>query len=341
MKSPNLNEFSSNLNKSTQNVMPKFSSNSSQIKRNLGQYFTTYNPFKNAGFLEWARKCKLAQSTILEPFAGSNNLITMLKEMNLCHDFKSFDIEPKSAKVAKKDTLKDFPKGFKICITNPPYLAQNSATRRGLDFPHTKYDDLYKFALEICLKNCDFVGAIVPASFFNAQLFRERLSCYILLNSKMFNDTEHPVCLALFVPNAENTAIYHGEKFLGFLSEFEQKLPKMSQNQNIKFNETNGNLGLLALDNTKEASIKFINGNEISPNKIRVSSRSITRILVPNVSNLENLITKLNENLNQFRKGTHDLFLTPFKGLRKDGFYRRRLDYKLAKMLIIEALNEL
>lgn len=334
LKTPNLKDILPNL---TPRKTPKIH----ETKRKLGQYFTTYNPFKNAGFLEWARECKLTQSTILEPFAGANNLINMLKNMNLCRDFKSFDIEPKSEFVVRKDTLKNFPKGFKICITNPPYLAQNSATRRRIDFPSTKYDDLYKFALEICLENCEFVGAIIPASFFNAQLFRKRLSHYILLNSKMFNDTAHPVCLALFTPNAHKTKIYHGEKFLGNLSEFEKKLPKMSQNQSIKFNDPNGNLGLLALDNTKESSIKFIKGSEISPEKILVSSRSITRISVPNVKNLPLLIDKLNENLNQFRKQTHDLFLTPFKGLRKDGFYRRRLDYKLAKMLIDEALNEL
>ena len=62
-------------------------------KRTNGQYFTQFNPFDNKGFYEWAEKCNLKNTTILEPFAGSNNLIQMLKEMNLCKDYKSFDIE--------------------------------------------------------------------------------------------------------------------------------------------------------------------------------------------------------------------------------------------------------
>lgn len=308
------------------------------MKRELGQYFTTYNPFQNSGFLNWAYECDLIKTTILEPFAGSNNLINMLQDMGLCADFKSFDIEPKNKFVKRRDTLKNFPKGFKVCITNPPYLAQNSAKRRNLEFPNIIYDDLYKYSLEKCLEYCDYVGAIIPASFFNANIFRERLSHYILLNSKMFNDTEHPVCLALFKKYSEDVDLYNDNKYLGKLSDLKKKLPKSNINMDIRFNVPNGNLGLIAIDNTIEPSIKFVNGEEISPDRIRVSSRSITRIMIPTKYKINNIIEKLNYNLNIFRKETYDLFLTPFKGLRKDNYYRRRLDYKLAKKLIEETL---
>lgn len=308
------------------------------MKRELGQYFTTYNPFQNSGFLNWAYECDLIKTTILEPFAGSNNLINMLQDMGLCADFKSFDIEPKNKFVKRRDTLKNFPKGFKVCITNPPYLAQNSAKRRNLEFPNIIYDDLYKYSLEKCLEYCDYVGAIIPASFFNANIFRERLSHYILLNSKMFNDTEHPVCLALFKKYSEDVDLYNDNKYLGKLSDLKKKLPKSNINMDIRFNVPNGNLGLIAIDNTIEPSIKFVNGEEISPERIRVSSRSITRIMIPTKYKINNIIEKLNYNLNIFRKETYDLFLTPFKGLRKDNYYRRRLDYKLAKKLIEETL---
>ena len=234
------------------------------MKRELGQYFTTYNPFQNSGFLNWAYECDLSKTTILEPFAGSNNLINMLQNMGLCADFKSFDIEPKNKFVKRRDTLKNFPKGFKVCITNPPYLAQNSAKRRNLEFPNIIYDDLYKYSLEKCLENCDYVGAIIPASFFNANIFRERLSHYILLNSKMFNDTEHPVCLALFKKYSEDVDLYNDNKYLGKLSDLKKKLPKSNINMDIRFNVPNGNLGLIAIDNTIEPSIKFVNGEEIS-----------------------------------------------------------------------------
>ena len=72
-----------------------------------------------------------------------------------------------------------------------------------------------------------------------------------------------------------------------------------------------------------------------------ISSRSITRISLNKNYNLDKLIKILNTNLNYFRKSTYDIFLTPFKGLRKDNMYRRRLDYKLARKLISEAINDL
>ncbi len=309
-------------------------------KRTKGQYFTQYNPFDNKAFQDWANECNLEENTILEPFAGSNNLIKMLQNMGLCNNFISYDIEPKDENVLFKDTLKDFPSNHDICITNPPYLAQNSAKRRGLFYPKTKYDDLYKFALDKCLENCKNVGAIIPASFLNSQLFRDRLSHYILLNGKMFNDTEHPVCLALFKGQSKDVDLYQDREFIGKLSEFEKKLPKAENKVEMKFNDKAGKIGLIAIDNTIEASIRFCNGNEINPEKVGSSSRSITRISIARRSaslidcDIEKLIKNLNEMLNGFRKETYDIFLTPFKGLRKDNKYRRRLDYALARDVI-------
>jgi hypothetical protein len=305
-------------------------------KRINGQYFTEYNPFRSEGFNEWSQNCNFSRNTILEPFAGSNNLIQMLQEMHLCSSFASFDIEPQNEYVQYRNTLADFPKEFDICITNPPYLAQNSAKRRGLHYPETKYDDLYKFALDRCLENCDYVGAIIPASFLNSKLFRNRLSHYILLNNKMFSETEHPVCLALFNKESTDVKIYEGQNYLGILSEFEAKLPQNKNNIGMRFNEKNGNLGLIAIDNTIEPSIRFCKGSEISSNNISISSRSITRILID--ADIDKVIKKLNDRLISLREETFDLFLTPFKGLRKDNRYRRRLDYALARCIINESL---
>lgn len=306
-------------------------------KRNHGQYFTRANPFDHEAFKQWAQEAGLTHTTLLEPFAGSNNLINMLQGLGLCRKFKSFDIEPKNPRVIHQDTLRNFPKGFHACVTNPPYLAKNSAKRRRLFYPDTLYDDLYKFALDQCLKYCSYVAAIIPASFLNACLFRHRLSCYILLNHKMFIDTDHPVCLALFKPalHPQNRPIklYENAAYLGLLNDIEKKLPQKKSKISLKFNDKMGALGLIAVDNTLEPSIQFCNGNLIPPDKIQHSSRSITRIsLNANVSSKK--IKTLNRILMKLREETFDLFLTPFKGLRKDNKYRRRLDYALASMII-------
>jgi hypothetical protein len=192
-------------------------------KRENGRYFTINNPFNNPAFFKWSKKAGLSQKTILEPFAGANHLIETLQSMEICNNYKSYDIFPNNINVEYCDTLKKFPSGFDVCVTNPPYLAQNSAKRRGLKFPKCKYDDLYKFSLDKCLQNCNFVAAIIPASFLNADIFTNRLTDYILLNGKMFLDTDHPVCLALFSPKSSNTKIYYGNEFIGNLKDLKRK----------------------------------------------------------------------------------------------------------------------
>ena len=178
-------------------------------KIRLGCFYTTQNIFSYPQFREWfTTALKASNNIVLEPFAGSNNLIKMLQNEGYQFKFDAYDINPSSPEVEKKDTIKEFPWGYKLVITNPPYLAKNSARRKKIDFPTTKYDDLYKLCLEIMLKNCAYVGAIIPASFLNANLFLERLHSYTLLSSQMFTDTENPVCLALFSPQKSNSN-YH------------------------------------------------------------------------------------------------------------------------------------
>ena len=158
-----------------------------------------------------------------------------------------------------------------------------------------------------------------------------------MLNSEMFKDTEHPTCLALFAPFIYDTKVYEQDQFIGLLSRLEEKIPYTEKDVKVEFNDPNGNLGLIAIDDTKNASIRFCRGDEIESSKISHSSRSVTRISVQ-TSSTSNLIQDLNLLLSKFRIETGDVFLTPFKGIRKDGKFRRRLDFKLAKQLICSVL---
>ncbi|MGL5255124.1 MAG: Eco57I restriction-modification methylase domain-containing protein [Brevinema sp.] len=306
-------------------------------KRLYGQYFTRRNIFDHDAFYLWANEAALQDSNILEPFAGANHLIEMLQQLDLCRNFSSFDISPQSPDVIQKDTLLDFPQGYHVVITNPPYLAKNSAMRRKIPYTGHPYDDLYKYALAQCLSHTPYVGAIIPASFLNARLFRDRLHTYIALPYEdMFLDTKHPVCLALFSPQPTQTLIYEKDLFLGILSELEAFIPqpipkKPTQKKKIIFNHPQGNIALIAIDGTIEPSISFIEGLAVDSEKIKDSSRNITKILI--TDNID--IPYLNHIFEEFRRKTNDIFLTPFKGIRQDGRFRRRLDYRLARKLLL------
>ena len=304
-------------------------------KRTKGQYYTLGNPFSLAPFIEWANSIGLSSRKILEPFAGANHIIRSLQSIGLCNHSDSFDIAPADVGVVQQNTIVSFPKGYDVCITNPPWLAKNSATRLKLSFPDSPYDDLYKHCLCLCLQHCNYVAALIPASYLHSNLFRRRLSRYILLHSEsIFNDTDNPVCLALFdKDDVEDTCIYYDNKFIGNLSSLETHLPIPWKECKITFNDPLGKLGLVTFDNIREPSIKFCNVEEIHHYPVKHSSRYFVRIEC-GIENIPAAVSTLNGKINTFRNETCDLFLTPFKGIRKDGFYRRRMSFELAKRFI-------
>ena len=303
-------------------------------KRARGQFYTAGNPFALTPFREWAGRAGLSGKRILEPFAGAGDLIRMLRELSLCGDFAAYDIKPASNNVQRRDTLADFPSGFEVCVTNPPWLARNSATRRGLPYPCGAYDDLYKYCLELCLAHCSHVAALVPASFLPSGLFRERLEHYILLHRILFDDTENPVCLALFGPEPSETVhIHHDGKYIGDLRTLARHLPVEKRARDLKFNDPSGALGFVSFDGTRQPSIRFCGADEIKHYSIKASSRFVTRIGgYGRVTSAQ--ISRLNRDITAFRHDTADAFLTPFKGLRRDGQYRRRMEFTLARKFI-------
>lgn len=302
-----------------------------QNKRALGQYFTRYNPFSLTPFQEWVKNTDIENNIILEPFAGENSLIQFLIDNNLCKRYMSFDIEPKANDVHFRDTLKDFPAGYNICVTNPPWLAKNSATKMKVPFYAGEYDDLYKYSLSKCLESCKQVVAIIPEAFIRTGLFSDRLDTFISLTSNAFEDTTHPVGMALFnEKSTKDIKIYRDNIFIGNLSEIEKKRPPYSNNENIIFNEQKGNLGLIALDNCKEPSIRFCKTEELEGYEVKKHGRHITILDIP----FKPKIKDYNFVINLFREQTQDVLMTSYRGIRKDGFYRRRLDWQLAKDII-------
>ena len=318
-------------------------------KRASGRYYTRGNPFQLEPFQTWAKELNLEQQITLEPFAGAKDIPQLIDAAHLrCRDWTFFDIAPGANGIVQRDTLADFPKGFNVCITNPPWLARNSATRRGLPFPDaTDYDDLYKYALEQCLTHCEWVAAIIPEAFIRSGLFLQRLRDFISLvpqiqngnkqenkrrdTSYMFEDTEHPVGLALFAPYAtSDVKIWRNNQLLGGLNKLRRHLPMPSSNRSIVFNDPKGNLGLIAIDNTVSASIRFCPPAELKDYPIRAHCRSITKIGVPWRVDID----MLNARLATIREQTHDVFLTAFKGIRRDGHYRRRLDWALTRAIV-------
>jgi hypothetical protein len=319
----------------------------------LGQFFTKKNIFKNKVFQNWFSNIDDdIKKTILEPFAGKNGLIDMLDELNLISSYQSFDIEPQHDNVQKNDSIISFPEGFGVCITNPPFLAKNVASRKNIPVLIEPFSDLYEKCLDLCLKNCEYVAAIVPESFIVSPFFKTRLYAVISLTAKsLFQHTEHPVCLALFNPDkTSDYLVFQDEKFLGNYNEKLKEIHdwlKEENNNRIIFHDKEGQLGLFNIDATNiERIIHFSLGELIEPKDVGYHARLRTRIkiLAPNELPLTKTQTKsfiktCNKVLKEYREKTNDIFLTSFKGLRTDGIYRRRLDYSTARLIVSKAYS--
>ena len=324
-------------------------------QRQRGQYFTEGNPFLFKPFQAWFKLIpQKEQETFLEPFAGANHIVRLLKEAGIENSWSCFDLHPTLKKaegfsVKTQDTLKKFPKGFTVAITNPPYLAKNSAKRHGLAYPACDYDDVYKYALSLALENCDFIAAIVPESFIGSGELQERLHSVITLTSKMFSDTECPVCLALFVPSSlqkkkADFILWDGNTRLGSYARFHRQVEKVNEEERVQwvFNDPKGPIGLRAVDGSFGPSIRFVAGKTIPSSEIKHSSRILTRISgMPNGIKASDLIQEANVYLEHYREQTHDALLTAFKGLRHDGKYRRRLDFQTARNILDHCVQKL
>lgn len=304
-------------------------------QRRTGRFYTEANPFRHPAFRRWARSAGLPGGTVLEPFAGANRLMEHLRGLGLCGDFRAYDLRPAARGVRRRDTLASFPKGFDICVTNPPWLARNVATRLGMDFPDCGHRDVYGHALERCLSNCGWVAALVPESFLRTGLFRGRLRDFVSLTRPLFRDTAHPVGLAMFGPeDVADTRVWSGGDPVGALSELEAMRPAARRDgPDVRFNDPRGNVGLIALDNTLEASIRFCRPEDLGDYRIDGTRRSITRIRV----GCRVRLGAWNRALGEFREATRDVLMTPFRGLRRDGRYRRRCDWALARGIIHRA----
>lgn len=330
----------------------------SVLQKQLGIFYTHRNIFKSVAFIKWFNQIpKEKKENILEPFAGSNGIINLLDKLGYADKYSSFDVMPRSEAVVYKDTLIDFPKGFTIAVTNPPFLAKNSAKRRGFEIDFGQYNDMYEICMAKCLDNVEYLAIIIPESFItNKEFDKSRLFAVISLAEKrIFKDTEHPVCLALFNPNKTNDyEIYFNDDLVGTYSdmlnienEFIQNLTGENSLYEINWHHKQGQIGFTTIDATdRKKKIKFFLGEQIDEKDVNHASRLRTRIFITNkktgkpikINEAKRLIKFLNEELDEYREVTSDVFLTAFKGLRDDGKYRRRIDFTKARLIVDSAL---
>jgi hypothetical protein len=345
-------------NVSERKAMPERNA-SEERKRSLGRYFTEASPFSLSPFKEWMGSIPNASSkTFVEPFAGANGIIALMRKEGYRNPWRAYDIDPPvfskapDVPVEKRDCFDDFPDcPDSVIVTNPPYLAKNSASRRHIPFPPIchAYEDEYEYCLERMLSHCGYVAAIIPESFLTSGLFLDRIHSVVSLPIAMFSDTEVPVCLAMFSPKGTEGGsfpVYRLNELIGRYANLKAAADGLLGGKpkgKWVFNDPSGPVGVVCVDGTSGDGIRFVQGSDVDPSLIKASSRTRTRVSTDRVEaeDVGRFLAVCNGLLAEYRKETGDVFMTSFKGLRKDGKYRRRLDFALAKRIMARAADVL
>jgi hypothetical protein len=319
-------------------------------KVSLGSFYTTKSGWLTdqvRGFLEKA----LAESsgTLLDPFAGDGHLLEAVKADPIIgkhvKQVAGFDVQGEIWPI--NDSLIAIPNPQRaVIVTNPPYLANHSAKRKGVDqlvakyFANSSQKNLYRIALENALASADYVVAIIPETFLLSTFPKHRLELAVVIQDSLFGDTDAPALVACFGKDErDNAHIFTGNQSIGKLSEILALRESSAPKHRIIFNDPNGRIGLRAVDGSDgNTPIEFIAANEFEypSDSVAVSSRLMTYLEVPAVSDdaIPALITKANALLASIRMRSGDLVLAPFKGNDRTGKRRRRLDYALARRIL-------
>ena len=233
-----------------------------------------------------------------------------------------------------------------VIVTNPPYLANHSSKRKGVDQLVAKYFDgssqknLYRIALEKALESAEYVVAIIPETFLLSTFSKNRLELAVVIQDSLFGDTDAPALVACFTKEScADAHIFTGNQFIGNLSEILALRESTAPKHSIVFNDPNGRIGLRAVDGSDgKTPIAFVAARDFGypSNSVAVSSRLMTYLEVPGVADedIPELISKANGMLASIRMRSGDLVLAPFKGNNKAGKRRRRLDYALARRIL-------
>lgn len=293
-------------------------------KQLLGQFYTTSDPFANSDAFSLWNAIRPKNVKVLEPFAGAGSLYSYLNE-----NWIGYDIDPKHESIQKRDTILNFPKEYEVCITNPPYLAKTTSSRKKLNL-EMKYQDLYLDCLELMLTHCSYVAAIIPSTFYNTKLFRNRLIAWDKLDREVFSDTDVPVGVAYFTPQAERTELFVNGKAI-------QEHEPQHVNFDLSFNVSHGNYVLCAIDQTKKRSI-YVHDEIDSFDRQKYLKHTSRNYSLFHSSQQLNL-SKINSFIENWRDETQDFYLTSFKSLMKNGIYRKRMNFSILKWIIHECAS--
>ena len=167
-------------------------------KQNLGQFNTKNEVWLRPHVAEFIQNsgCEI----VVDPYAGRGDLFIALHLRNCHAHHVGYDIDP-TLNWPTNDGLKDVPYHENaMVVTNPPYLAKNSAARNCLesydyfrDPEYLSFDDLYQIAMYVVLGKYKRAVFIIPETYFQTEFFKRHLDRFTVIEENPFEDTDCPI----------------------------------------------------------------------------------------------------------------------------------------------------
>jgi len=332
-------------------------------KQNLGQFNTKKDVWLRPHIKEFIADS--GYKNVMDPFAGAGDLLFAVNDLPWKNVY-GYDIDPELDWPISDGLIDVLYHEDTIVVTNPPYLAKNSAKRNNFPaykyFKDNDYEDLYQLAIHRVLARYKDAVFIIPETYFQNGIFTSYLQSHTVIEENPFTDTDCPVCVACFHTTNDfmaiagnNYDVYKNDEYLFNRKTLEDMLWDFNFNRhgycawsvppyNITFNDPYGNLGLRGVDGVDEYDrIRFCRPEDLGYdlNNIKVSSRAITLIDVEGLEITDVFIEKANVLLQTLRHRTHDVVLSPFKNNNRLGQRRRRLDFKWARKILEKTMEGL
>lgn len=317
-------------------------------KRDLGQFFTKKDKWLKPQVVSFIKEAN--RNSVLDPFAGDGDILKAIAGINEWDNLCGLDID-NELNWELNDSLISIPKTDSIIITNPPYYAKNCAnvnqSKSYKYFKDSEFDNLYQIALEKCLNASDYVVSIVPESFLLANVLLDRLQSITILEENPFDDTTFPVCVVCYgdtQTSLEEIKIYKGDKYCSTFKELISQDLKPQGWLKVKFNYIDGNIGIRCIDGVGvDDNIRFCLPVELDYDisKINKNSRFITVAQIDTDVDIELIIKKANEILNDYRVRTNDLLMLAFRSNKKNGVRRRRVDFKTVRAILEQSITSI
>lgn len=318
-----------------------------------GTFYTHKTSWLTTPVQEFLEAHRTPTTPVLDPFAGNGDLLTCLSQRYPTLACEGYDIA-RGERWPINDSLAHIPNPSAALIcTNPPYLAKHSAKRKGV-FAHVQsyyatHYDLYELAITRSMETAQAAILIVPETFLHSAFPKTQLALVSVITESPFTDTDNPVCVACFETDRQdgndNARVYVDNQYVCRLSTLRHARETTRRDSRVVFNDPAGNLALKAVDGTAPHDrVRFAQPDQFyyGRNRIKHSSRLVTYIRVHGIGAqaMPTFIDAVNQQVETLRRNTADLILSPFKGNNKAGQRRRRLDYALARTLIVQTLEE-